>query len=152
MTAEPWVVQAVDPAVTHPLRRRVLRPDQTLEELVVPGEGDPLSGWYAATFGGEVVGCAGIIPESREGHVGEWRLRAMAVDPEMQGRSIGVALVARCVRHVIEANGVWVWCKARTAASGFYTRLGFSVVGDAYEIPGIGEHVTMEAPVSRLDF
>ena len=36
-----------------------------------------------------------------------------------------------------------MWCDARVAAAGFYERMGFTVVTDEFDKPGIGPHVGM---------
>ena len=40
-------------------------------------------------------------------------------------------------------GGDLVWCYARTTASGFYERMGFTVVTEPFDKPGIGPHVGM---------
>jgi hypothetical protein len=37
-----------------------------------------------------------------------------------------------------------VWCNARTPAVGFYEKLGFSTIGEEFELPPIGPHYLME--------
>jgi len=51
--------------------------------------------------------------------------------------------VVEALNAVRTADGDLLWCNARTSASGFYTRLGFAVVGEAFELPGIGPHHLM---------
>ena len=67
----------------------------------------------------------------------------MATEPDVRGVGFGTALVAACVEHVAAAGGGELWCNARLAAVGFYRRVGFDVVSDEFEIPGIGPHVVM---------
>lgn len=56
------------------------------------------------------------------------------VDATCQGRGVGAALMAACLRDAVErgAGAVWlqVWKEAPWAI-GFYRRMGFSVVGSA---------------------
>jgi predicted GNAT family N-acyltransferase len=40
-------------------------------------------------------------------------------------------------------GGDLVWCDARVTAAGFYERMGFTVVTEPYDKPGIGPHVGM---------
>ncbi len=149
--ATSWVIHAVAPSETWPLRQRVLRPHQTLEELVVDGEYGPLAGWYAASVSGEVVGCAGVLPEPRQnGPRDGWRLRSMATAPEVRGLGVGQQLLLRCCEHVAGHGGSSIWCTARVHAAGFYLAHGFHSVGDAFDIVGIGPHLLMEADVDGL--
>ncbi len=149
--ATSWVIHAVAPSETWPLRQRVLRPHQTFEELVIDGEYGPLAGWYAASVSGEVVGCAGVLPQPRhDGAKDEWRLRSMATAPEVRGLGVGRQLLRRCAEHVVGHGGTAIWCTARVHAAGFYLAHGFHAVGDAFDIVGIGPHLLMEADVERL--
>jgi predicted GNAT family N-acyltransferase len=135
------------------VRRQVLRPHQTLEELIVPGEDDPEAGWFAAfhtrVVGDVVIGTAGVFPEDRpETGPGGWRLRAMAATTP--GAGVGTALLEACLAHAGERGGRYLWCSARVPAMGFYIRRGFVTVSDAYEPPGLGPHVTMlRDPISE---
>jgi GNAT superfamily N-acetyltransferase len=144
--AAPFDIRRVDPVVTRPVRQLILRPHQTLEELIVPGEDDDEAGWFAAYDGaaeGEVViGTAGVFPEDRPGTgPGGWRLRAMAATTPGQG--VGSSLLEACLVHARRRGGRYLWCSARTPAAGFYHRHGFVTVSDIYEPPGLGPHVTM---------
>jgi GNAT superfamily N-acetyltransferase len=146
-------IRRVDPVLTRPVRRQVLRPHQTLEELIVPGEDDPEAGWFAAydtqVAGDVVIGTAGVFPEDRpETGPGGWRLRAMAATTP--GAGVGTALLEACLAHAGERGGRYLWCSARVPAMGFYIRHGFVTVSDAYEPPGLGPHVTMlRDPISE---
>lgn len=151
MAATTWVIHPVAPSETWPLRQRILRPHQTFEELVVEGEYDPLAGWYAASVDDIVVGCAAVLPRPRQdGPRDGWRLRAMATAPEIRGRGAGRQLLVRCVEHVVHHGGKSVWCTARVEAAGFYLAHGFEMVGDPFELTGIGPHLLMEADVEGL--
>ena len=139
-------IRRVDPVLTRPVRRQVLRPHQTLEELIVPGEDDPEAGWFAAfhtrVAGDVVIGTAGVFPEDRpETGPGGWRLRAMAVTTP--GVGVGTALLGACLAHAGQRGGVYLWASARMPAAGVYLRHWFVTVSDVYEPPGLGPHVTM---------
>jgi hypothetical protein len=47
------------------------------------------------------------------------------------------------VDHVAERGGGLLWCNARVPARRFYERARFSVVGDEWEEPNTGPHLTM---------
>lgn len=146
LTHQLQVIRSVDPALTRPLRRQVLRPHQTLEELVHPGEEDPRTVFFAALEEGEVVGCAGLFRESppdRPGLAGAWRLRSMATHPSVRGTGLGGMILQACLDHVRREGGALLWCSARTTAADFYRRHGFEPFSEVYEVPGLGPHVDM---------
>lgn len=146
-------VRPVPAEETRPLRQRILRPHQSLDELVVDGESSPDAGWYAAVHDGNVVGTAGVFPESPPDTdlAGSWRVRAMAVDEDFRGLGIGDMLLDAVLDHARRGGGRHVWCSARTPSEGFYERAGFRRVGEVYEPPDVGPHVRMDLDTG-LDF
>lgn len=146
LTEEAIQIRSTDAASTRPLRREVLRPHQTLEELVVSGEDHPDAGWFAAFRGDEVIGTAGVFPESSPhgGSDASWRIRAMAVAEGVRGRGIGELLLDACLDHARRHGADHVWCSARVPAEDFYARAGFRPTGEEYEPAGLGPHVRMD--------
>lgn len=141
----PTTIRPIPAAQTRPLRQRVLRPHQPPEAMVYPGDDAADTLHLGAFVDGALVGIASLYREPPPGEVdpGAWRLRGMAVTPEAQGGGHGRALLEACLVHARRQGGTRVWCNARTTASGFYTRLGFLVQGDVFELPGIGPHHLM---------
>lgn len=141
-------VVAVPGEDTHDLRERVLRPGQSPQELVYPGDDHP-DALHAAVRdpadGGPLVGVATVAPEGHptDPRPGDWRLRGMATAPEARGRGVGAALLDACLDHARAHGGRRVWCNARMTAEGFYLRAGFIPEGARFDIPGLGEHVVM---------
>src|SRR5262249_51485474 len=78
-------------AETRPLRRSVLRPHQTEAELVYPGDDAPATLHLGAFLGASLVGVASLYrePPAGESGAGDWRLRGMAVAPELRGTGAG---------------------------------------------------------------
>jgi predicted GNAT family N-acyltransferase len=129
----------------RPLRHRVLRPGQTFEETVYPGDDLPDTVHLGAFDGDRLVGIASLYREGRDGD--GWRLRGMATDATVRGGGYGAALLGACISHVAASGGGELWCNARMAAVGFYRRVGFEVVSDEFEVEGIGPHVVMSLAV-----
>jgi GNAT superfamily N-acetyltransferase len=143
-------IRPISAAETRPLRHQILRPHQRPEELVYPGDDNPI-GLHAGAFeSGRLVGIATVSPEAcpatpeRPG----WRLRGMAALPEVQRRGYGAALIAACVEHMRRHGGEVLWCNGRTSAMAFYTALGFAAYGDVFESPGTGPHYVFWREVS----
>ncbi len=67
----------------------------------------------------------------------------MATLEEYRGRGVGKNLLNEAFLIIKERQGDALWCNARTNAIGFYEKLGFSVVGDEFEIEGVGPHFVM---------
>ena len=140
----------MQPLVLHALRRQVLRPGQPWSSVNHDYDSWPET-FHVAAFGprGEVAACASFHPDtaphrpaSDPAHT--WRLRGMASLPELRGQGYGAAALRYGIAEIRRRGGTLLWCNARSGALGFYLRLGFSVVGDEFEIPPIGPHYVME--------
>jgi predicted GNAT family N-acyltransferase len=55
------------------------------------------------------------------------------------------------VRRVAALGGDLVWCDSRLEAVGFYERMGFTVVTEEFDRPGIGPHRGMLREVTPAD-
>lgn len=132
--------RVVDHAATAALRREVLRPHWTLDQVLAAADDAPHVAVYDAA--GEVVACASIREEPMPGdpREGDWRLRGMASDPRRRGEGFGALALSAALDYARERGGRRVWCNARTGALGFYVRHGFTVVGEEFDLPDAGPH------------
>lgn len=135
-------LRATTAVVVRELRHRLLRPHQQPHELVYVGDNftDTL---HAGAFDGEtLVGIATISHQpprdSDDPHA--WRLRGMAVVPELRGQGIGAKLFEMCAEHVLKRGGKVIWATARVPAIAFYARFGFEPRGEQFEFPQTGPH------------
>lgn len=130
----------------QPLRHAVLRPHQTLAHCVYQGDEEPQSAHFGVVLEGKIVGVASIYNQREDGTPDpfSWRLRGMANREDVRGRGYGLALIEACVRHATDQGGLRLWCNARTTAVGFYQRAGFEVVGEEFDLPGLGPHRVLE--------
>jgi predicted cupin superfamily sugar epimerase/predicted GNAT family N-acyltransferase len=123
-----------------------LRPFQRPEELVYGGDDDPSALHLGAFQDGVLVGIAsaapGKLPGSAEARV--WRLRGVAVHPELRGHGIGHQIIERCMAHALAHGGTRLWCHGRVSAEAFYRSLGFETTGEPFEVPGTGPHYVMQ--------
>ena len=148
MGAHHGVIRRIAAADVRPLRQRVLRPNQGFESTLYPGDEAPSAVHLGAFDGERLVGIVSLYRESRPGAppgdtARGWRLRGMATASEARGQGHGRELLAACTDHVAGSGGGELWCNARLPAVGFYRGAGFAVVGDEFEVDGIGPHVVM---------
>lgn len=71
------------------------------------------------------------------------QIRGMAIVESHQKKGLGEALVKHCEEHCITNQFNLIWFNARTAAVGFYKKMGYEVKGNSFEIPEVGEHYLM---------
>ncbi len=142
-------VDEVAAELTYPLRQAVLRPDGG--DVVWAGDEDPATFHLAArTPDGRIAGVVRFSPAGCPWRAAEnpWQLRGMATDAGVRGGGAGRALVVAGLAAVAARGGDLLWCDARVTAAGFYERMGFEVVTEPYDKPGIGPHLGMLVDVS----
>jgi ribosomal protein S18 acetylase RimI-like enzyme len=131
-------VAAVPAELTRPLRKAVLRPHESLEELASHEQ----PGAHAVgAFEGERLIAVGFV--GADGEPDEWRVRGMATEPDARGRGAGSAVLDALIEHAADQGATRIWCNARIPAVSLYARAGFEVESEEFEIPGIGPHVVM---------
>ncbi|MBX2851821.1 MAG: GNAT family N-acetyltransferase [Phycisphaeraceae bacterium] len=140
--------RTVAPEIIRPIRQSVLRPNQTIDEMVYEGDTAPGTFHLAAIDpAGQVLGIASFYrdPHPLDPGPGDWRLRGMAVEPALQGKGLGALLVQAGIERIREQDGRRLWCNARVSAQRFYEKLGFTIEGEVFEIEPIGLHYVMSA-------
>lgn len=83
---------------------------------------------------GRAVGCVALIP-SGEGVV---ELSKMAVDPSVQGRGVGHAILMRAIEEARQMKAARIWLESNTvleAAIRLYRRCGFEKVTSGDQVP-----------------
>jgi GNAT superfamily N-acetyltransferase len=134
---------------TWPLRHKVLRPHQTLEDCDFPNDRNPDS-FHLAAMKDERILCIGSFYRETNADLKGWkqyRLRGMATEPELQGQGIGARLIHFALDHLRAQNADLLWCNARENAMPFYRTIGFETHGDAFDIPGSGPHYLLSIKI-----
>jgi GNAT superfamily N-acetyltransferase len=139
-------VREISVAETRPLRRAILRPDDS-EETVAKHE--PEGAFALGAFRHEELIAVGFI--APDGTPGSWRIRGMATVAHARGGGVGTALLAGLLKHAMDAGATRVWCNGRTPARSLYERAGFRVISEEFEIPGIGMHFVMEMTLGSAE-
>ena len=130
---------------TYPLRLQVLRPGGVEEDC--HWANDRLEGSFhlASQIGEHIISIASFYPEKHSLLQGwkQYQLRGMATHPDFQGQGAGKRLMDFALDHLRAQHVDRLWCNARKSAVGFYTRAGFVIEGDEFDVPGIGPHYLM---------
>ena len=129
---------------TRALRREVLRPYMTVDELAAHEPSGSVA--FGAFADGELVAVGLVGPE---GEPGDWRVRGMATRSDARGQGAGSAILQALVQHAIEHGATRVWCHARTPARSLYERAGFVVASEEFEPPRTGPHYRMELELAQ---
>lgn len=138
------MVKHITAAETLPLRSKVLRNGLDWEKCIFPTD-DIENGFHLGCFVDDrLISIATFFPEDYpDQRLGGVRLRGMATDPEFAGKGYGAELINFAVEELRSKNASYIWCNARKIAVGFYDKLGFTIISDEFDVPGIGPHFNM---------
>jgi len=128
-----------------PIRNIVLR-----EGKMPPGQprfpSDDVEGiFHVGYYAGDELACvASFHPESYgEFHGTGYQLRGMATLEAYRGKGFGNQLLNFAIVYLRGQRANYVWCNARKIALRFYESIGFEIISDEFEVPGIGPHRVM---------
>ena len=142
-------IRVISIADALPLRLSVLRPGRPIESAHFSGDEVSETRHFGAFAGGHLRGIASVFfvkcPE--QPGVPAFQIRGMATTPEMRGTGLGRALVNACIAYGRAQHADLIWCNARKLAVGFYQKLGFTILGQEFEIPDVGPHFRMCFPL-----
>jgi GNAT superfamily N-acetyltransferase len=128
-------VRPVPLQATRALRRDVLRPTHTLEQVA---SREPAEAYAVGAYDGEELVAVGFV--LREGEPGAWRIRGMATAPHARSRGAGSAVLGALIEHATAHGARRIWCNARTRALPFYARAGMRPASEEYDVPESGPH------------
>ena len=124
------------------LRHAVLRPGLPPASAVFDGDEAPSTRHYGAFEGSAAMGCLSFMRNDRGGPAHQ--LRGMATAVGARGAGVGRALLHFADETLVAATGIrGLWCNARVESIGFYERVGWEVVSDVFDVPGVGPHRVM---------
>jgi predicted N-acetyltransferase YhbS len=138
------VVRELAAEETHALRRAVSADGRTdLPSMRHELDATP-GAWHlgAVDAAGRVVATSSFYPLRcplrPEAHPAV-QLQFMAVDPSVQGRGVGSAVMTEAIRRLKATGTVLLWASARDTALSFYERFGFTTVeGSGFAPPETG--------------
>ena len=133
----------IEPAETQSLRHRVLWPHLSSPEVCVIDIDNREDAFHVGVFRGETlisIGSFFRISSPRLAPQNQYRLRAMATDPDYRRMHAGHHLLSFACEELCKRHVDVLWCDARLVAVPFYESIGFSKFEDIYEVPLIGPH------------
>lgn len=123
------------------LRQDVLHPSGPTERVTYLEDEDPQSlHLILKNEFGSLKACGSLIDEGG----GVFRIRGMAVSPDLRGRGVGSKLVKLFIEHAKDRRAQLLWCNGRVAALSLYERQGFVKSGEVFDVPGSGPHYRLE--------
>lgn len=95
------------------------------DAIQLPAEQIAAGGVFVAELSGAIVGFAAVLPRSD----GQSELDALFVDPDIQRRGVGRALIEHCASFARTQGSSALYVVGNPHAEAFYTVCGFRVVG-----------------------
>jgi len=139
------MIKFIKPDEVLSIRNEVLREGKlSLDECRWPGdeaEGTFHLGYFS---GDELLSIASfqVQPYGEFTGIG-YQLRGMATIESYRGQGLGNQLLNFGLTYLRGQKANYVWCNARKKALKFYKSMGFEVISDEFEQPGIGPHYVM---------
>ena len=134
-------ITVINVAETLPLRQQILRPGGEPSSCQFLGDTDHSTQHLGAYLHGDLVGIVSVYARSHQGLGNHgFQLRAMAVAEAARGKQVGLKLLRAAEEAAFAAGADYLWANARANALGFYEKAGFRVVGDEFDIEGVGAH------------
>ncbi len=92
----------------------------------------------------ELVCIASFHPQSYGDFAGPgYQLRGMATVEAFRGGGIGNQVLNFGIVYLGGQKVHYLWCNARKKALPFYLNMGFEIISDEFEQPGIGPHYVL---------
>lgn len=135
----------IKPEQTFAIRQNVLRPRLSIAECEYPGDRENTSFHLGFILQDELVGIASFYLQPHElfPNKRSFQLRGMAIVPRHQSSGYGATLLNEGLKRCQAAHADLLWCNARVSALNFYSKLGFSVSSEEFDIPDVGPHHVM---------
>ena len=119
-------IEQIRPELTWHLRQKVLYPAQKLYEMEMDEDLDGIH--FGAFTNNKLIAIVSLF----EVKSGDFQFRKFAVDAEYQGKRIGNELLTYITNFARNEGGKRLWCNARSTATGFYDKNGFSHTGEFF--------------------
>lgn len=138
-------IKEINPLETYPVRHPVLREGRPIQDCRFDGDDLPTTFHLGLFYEDILVGVASFMENNHEFFSDEYQyqLRGMAVLKSHQGKQLGDVLLNYGETLLKEKNVTLLWFNAREIAVNFYRRNGSEIIGEPFEIKGIGTHYVM---------
>ena len=129
----------------RPLRHIELRKGQDFSTTSYLKDYEAGTFHMACIVGDKTVTCATFYPEKSIIIKSDnaYRLRGMATDFNFQRKGYASDLMEESFKELKNRDCGMVWCNARLVAVDFYKSIGFKIIGELFDIEGIGPHYYM---------
>lgn len=138
-------IKEISALETYTVRHPVLREGRPIEDCRFDGDNLPTTFHLGLFYDAILVGVATFMKNNHTvfSDDNQYQLRGMAVLKTHQGKQLGDALFKHGEILLKEKSVSLLWFNAREVAVNFYKRNGCEILGEPFEIKGIGIHFVM---------
>ena len=142
-------ISKVDAEKIRPLRHSELRKGQDFSTTSYLKDYEEDTFHMACIVDDKIVTCATFYPEKsiKIKSDNAYRLRGMATDSSFQRKGYASDLMGESFKELTKRDCDMVWCNARLVAVDFYKSVGLKIVGETFDIKGIGPHYYMHKEI-----
>lgn len=130
---------------THAVRHPVLRVGKPIESCVFEDDDHQTTIHLGLFTDGNLISICSFFnkPNPNIFETPQYQLRGMAVLEAFQNKGLGKIILKHGEDLLKVKNIKTIWCNARETAIEFYKKNGYQIVGEPFNIKGIGLHYTM---------
>ena len=130
---------------TFIVRQPVLRAGKPIESCIFEGDDLETTHHFGLFVNEKLIGIISLFQKINTifAEQNQAQIRGMAVLETHQKMGFGEALVKHCETYCNENKVDLIWFNARTAAVGFYQKMSYQPLGEAFDIKDVGEHYLM---------
>lgn len=145
-------IQKITAVETFPVRHPVLRGGKPIESCRFDGDELDTTTHFGLFLHNDLIGVISIFENKNSlfNAAKQFQIRGMAVLEVHQKKGFGADLVNYAERFIDTQNGNLIWFNARKNAVDFYEKLGYQIIGNAFEIEGVGTHFVLFKEIEAL--
>lgn len=139
------IIKEIPSQETYIVRQPVLRKGKPMESCIFEGDDLETTHHFGLYSNENLTGIISLFSQINSifAEKNQAQIRGMAVLETHQKKGFGEALVQQCENYCKDNNVDLIWFNARTAAVGFYKKMNYQILGEAFDIKDVGEHYLM---------
>jgi ribosomal protein S18 acetylase RimI-like enzyme len=138
-------IRKISAEETFVVRHPVLRKGKPIASCHFDGDALPTTQHFGLYENDKIEGVISLFeknnPLFEDNH--QSQIRGMAVMENNQGKGFGTLLVTHAEELLKSQKVDLIWFNARENAADFYQKMGYEIMGNAFDIPDVGIHYVM---------
>lgn len=139
-----YTVKKISALETYPVRHPILREGRPLADCAFDLDNETSTCHLGLYFNDDLIGVASFMENKNDffEEAKQFQLRGMAILKPYQKKGLGKLLLEAGEKEVSK-KASRLWFNAREVALKFYKSNGYQIIGEPFEIAGIGTHFVM---------